>query len=419
MAKTRDEPAETLRLPDPAARAAGAYVAVLTGLLGLLLGAVVGLNLLLGDRAQGSPGITRAASEWQERTRGVTYPPPITRTRPFKSLRLRDRLPEIDGVLLGSSTAMGITGSMFPPGARVYNFTSAGNSTGGTVGEAKYIERHLGARVKWLFLALDWSVGGLYLAAPVEELDLSPRAQLADAARAAPPVHRLIVDTLTLPKVRNLGALLLRILRSPERAAAFRQAFLQDASDEYACRDGTPAKDFDVVNRGECSGYRYDGSWTYYAQEGLRESEIRALAQAAVAPSSKYSQYLIAARGEPFRPYLTSIAEVAHALRRRGGRLIAILPPLVPGLEKAFLASPTNGPYLERTKSALQRWARDNGIIVLDAGQSEGFGCEGREFTDEHHATPDCFAKVMGRFWRDYGRDGLPPGLYRPAAKRR
>ena len=419
MAETRNNSAKKLRLRDPAARAAGTYVAVLAGLLGLLLGTVVGLNLLLGDRAQGSPGITQAASEWQERTHGVTYPPPITRTRPFKSLRLQDRLPGIDGVVLGSSTAMGITGSMFPPGVRVYNFTSAGNGTAGSIGEAKYIERHPGKAMKWLFLVVDWSVGAIYLDAPVQEIDLSPRAQLADAGRSALPFHSRIVDTLTLPKVKNLGAILLRIVRSPDRVAAFRQAFLQDASDEYACREGTPAKDFDVVNRGECSGYRYDGSWTYYAQDRLRDSETRALAQAAVAPSSKYSHYLIAARGEPFRPYLTAIAEVAHALHKRDGRMVAILPPLIPGMEKAFLASPKNGPYLGKTKAVLQRWARDNGIVVLDAGQAEDYGCVGPEFTDEHHATPDCFAKVMARFWRDYGRDGLPPGLYRPAVERR
>ena len=410
MVKTWDETAEKLRSGDPAARSARTYVAVLVGLLVLLIGSVVGLNLLLGDPSQGSLEITRAASEWQERTRGVTYPPPITQSRPFKSLRLQDRLPGINGVLLGSSTAMGITGSMFPPGVRVYNFTIAGNSPGGIVSEARHIERQMGGTVKWLFVVLDWSVGGIFL---------ETRSQLAEAARPAFQFHRRIMDTLTPPRVKILGAILLSVLRSPDRVAAFRQAFMQDASDEYVCPDGTPAKDFDIVNRGKCSGFRFDGSWTYYAQDRLQASEIRALVQAALSPSSKYSQYLIAARGEPFRPYLTAIAEIARALRKRGGRLIVILPPLIPGMEKAFLASSKNGPYLERTKAVLQQWARDNDIVVLDAGQAEDYGCVGPEFTDAHHATPDCFAKVMGKFWRDYGQDGLPPGLYHPAAEGR
>lgn len=415
MATTRDGAAAEPRRRDQAGRAARAYVAVFAGGLGLLLATVVGLNVLLGHRAQGSLAITRAASEWQERTRGVTYPPPISNTRPFKSLRLHDRRSGIDGVLLGSSTAMGVTAAMFPPGMRVYNFTIAGNGTSSVVGEALHIQRRLGPSIKWLFLALDWSVGGIYLKGPAQEIDLTPRVQLAQAGLATVPVHERVLDALTLPKVRNLGTVLLRIARAPAPVAAFRQAFLAGAPAQYQCPDGTPAVDFDVVNLGKCSGYRYDGSWTYFGQDRLREAEGRPRVQAALSPASKYSQYLIAAQGEPYGPYLAAIAEVAGALRERGGHLIVLLPPLVPGLEQAFLASPRNGPYLERTRAALERWARASDIVVLDAGRSENFGCTAAEFTDEHHAAPECFAKVLGRFWRDYGASGLPSGIYRPA----
>jgi len=137
-----------------------------------------------------------------------------------------------------------------------------------------------------------------------------------------------------------------------------------------------------------------------------------------VAPSSKYAVSLIAARGEPYRPFLEELAQVSKGLREKGGRLVPLLPPLIPGMEKAFLASPETRAYLERTRAVLERWARDNGIVVIDAGQSELYGCTGPEFTDEHHAAPECFAKVMARFWQDWGQDGLPPGLYRPPASR-
>lgn len=401
-----------------AARPSRRYVTVVLGALALALAVVVGLNLLLGERGQGSPRVLRAASEWQNTSRGVTYAPPVTDTRPFKILRLADRLADINAVMTGSSTAMGVTAAMFPPGVHLYNFTLGGNSTPAVVAESSYIQQRHGGRVQWIFPVLDWSVGGLYMAAPAVVVDLSPPAALRTAAREPVPLARRLEDALTLPKVKNLGAILRQVAVSGRPAAAFREAFLQDASDAYPCPDGTPARDFDVVNRGDCSGYRYDGSWTYYGQRRLRDAEIAPRALAAVAPSSKYAVSLIAARGEPYRPFLEELAQVAKGLRGKGGRLVPMLPPLIPGMEKAFLASPETRAYLERTKAVLERWARDNGIVVIDAGESELYGCTGPEFTDEHHAAPECFAKVMARFWQDWGRDGLPPGLYRPAVTR-
>src|SRR5688572_12618172 len=85
------------------------YVAVMLGVLGTLMGFVLAFNLMLGERALGSPETVKAASDWQESTRGVTYPPPITVNRPFKILRLHDRLPEVNGVVFGASSSMGLT----------------------------------------------------------------------------------------------------------------------------------------------------------------------------------------------------------------------------------------------------------------------------------------------------------------------
>ena len=75
------------------------YVLVTLSLFAAVLAPGVTLNLLLGNRALGSPEVTRLASEWQQATRGVTYSPPITSNGPFKILRLHDRLPEINAVV--------------------------------------------------------------------------------------------------------------------------------------------------------------------------------------------------------------------------------------------------------------------------------------------------------------------------------
>ena len=128
------------------------YVAVLLAALGLALAVVLVLNLVLGDRGLGNLQSTRAASLWQQTTHGVTYAPPVGGTGPFKVLRLADRLPEINAVVLGSSTLMGVTQNLLPADWRTYNMTVTGNSTASIAGEAQYIERHLSDRVRQLLI---------------------------------------------------------------------------------------------------------------------------------------------------------------------------------------------------------------------------------------------------------------------------
>src|SRR5688572_13344943 len=115
--------------------AAARYLTVLFVTAGILLTLILVLNLQLGERALGGPESTRLASEWQQQSKGVTYGPPTTRTRPFKSLRLADRINDINAVVLGSSTGMGIRANLLPDSLQAYNFTSTANPTANLVGE--------------------------------------------------------------------------------------------------------------------------------------------------------------------------------------------------------------------------------------------------------------------------------------------
>ena len=145
------------------------YLYTLLGILSVVLTAVLVMNLALGARSLGSAEATRQASQWQQATKGVTYAPPISLTLPFKALRLADRLPEVNAVVLGSSALMGITERLFPDTWRVYNLTFAGNATSATAAQAEYVERHLSGasgRVTHMLVGLDWSVGNLYALAP-------------------------------------------------------------------------------------------------------------------------------------------------------------------------------------------------------------------------------------------------------------
>jgi hypothetical protein len=390
------------------------FLAVLLVLCGSVLAVILALNLLLGERALGSPEVTRMASEWQQRSKGVTYAPPTTHTRAFKILRLADRLPEINGVVLGSSTLMGITEGLFPPPLRVYNFSLTANPTAAITAEAEYLARRHGDRVRWMLIGLDWPIGMIYYDFKVPDFDLSRDNAGAHAAPRDVALHRRLADALSYPRVVNLAKALRHVATAADPVANFRGTFLDIAGPEYRCAEGVPARDFDVVNRGLCLGFRYDGSWTFGGEKRLTTQRSAVLARAAAAPSSKFSRFLCQSRGEPNREYLERLAAVAQRQAGAGGRALFYLPPLIPGMERYMMEVPQSKACLDRTRDVLDGWARASGVTVIDAGQSERYGCLPAEFLDEHHAYPECHARVFERFRRDEAAGRVSSGIYRP-----
>lgn len=412
-------PDAAVPLDDGARAGSRRYNTVLLVALGLMLAVVVGLNLLLGERAVGTPELVKAASDWQHATGGVTYPPPITANRPFKSLRLADRLPEINGVVLGASTSMGLTADAFPPGVRIYNFAQTANPLHSTIGEAGYIARHYGDRVKWIFLALDWSVGMLYQPGQPTTLDLSPAAAVSQRALPRVSLLQKLEDAISWPRVRNLWSIVRLAWRSPEGMAAVRRALFAASGADYRCPDGTPARDFDTINRGMCVGFRKDGSATFADGRPVDPARIEELLRAGAAPGSRYSQPIVQGDGRINPALLDGLARLATEFSAKGGKLVLFAPPLIPGLERALGESAHAGDAVRRTKAALDDWARRENLIVIDAGASERFGCTAAEFLDEHHAYPECYRKVFRRFWERY-ESGKPiaPGLWPPPEDR-
>lgn len=392
------------------------YLSVLLGTLGLILALILALNLKLGDRGLGNLQVTRAASAWQQATRGVTYAPPVGYTAPFKVLRLADRLAEINAVVLGSSTLMGVTQQVLPSQWRVYNLTVTGNSTAAIASEARFIETHYADRIRWMMAGLDWSVGNLYQPGAVGEADLSASAvERAYAGEKTVPLRKRLEDALSWPRVSSLGALLRAALKSPNAGSAIRQTFLEMGGVEYRCADGAVARDFDVINRGLCRGYRYDGSWTFANDSRLSPAQASTLAAAAAAPSSKYTRLLCNNQGSPNPEYLRHLGETAQRFAAKGGRMVFMLPALAPGMERALLDAPRWKVCLERTKGLLDTWARHYRISIIDAGDAVRYGCLSTEFTDEHHAYTDCYQRILQRYFSDVDAGAVTPGLYQPA----
>lgn len=382
-------------------------------LSGGVLAVIAALNLLLGARGAGSPAVTRSAAAWQQATRGVTYAPPYTDSRPFKRLRLADRLPEVNAIVLGDSMMMGITDAHFAAGVRAYNFALTANPTAMVAAEFDYVERRLGDRIRFVLAGLDWPIGMLYLPMAVPTADLGPGANPATAAPPPLPLERL-ADALSRPRVQSLIDALRHVISAPAPFRAFRTTFFDIAGAEYRCADGTLARDFDVVRRGICLGFRYDGSWTFAGDRHLDAGGVAVLARAAAAPSSKFSQALQATAGQPNAAVLRRLGEVSERFVRRGGHVVFLLPPLIPGMERELLLRPESRDALTRTKRILADWAASHEVTVIDAGASERYGCIPGEFLDENHAYPGCHARVLGRFWRDRAAGRVGPGLYRP-----
>ncbi|MDD5180606.1 MAG: hypothetical protein PHT15_05040 [Gallionellaceae bacterium] len=377
------------------------YVRLMLACFAATLLPILALNLQLGSLTLGNSGKVRQASAWQQATHGVTYAPTLSDTGLFKTLRLHDRLPEINGVVFGSSTALGITVAAFPPPLKVYNFAQTGHGLMAAIGEAEWLMAHKD-NIKYLVIPLDWSLGFIYQDGEPAPLDLAVAATQQQTATGAVPLLDRMRDALSYPRVASLFDILKKILRAPDNGTAFRQYFLQAVSDDYRCADGSWARDFDTIYRGTCTGFRFDGSATFANNEPVKDA--RPLILSAAVSSSKYVINLMRRQGEPNPAMLHHLAALARQTEGKNGKLLLFMPPLLPGMEAAFLQHPQLSATLTHTKDALRAWAARENIVILDAGQSERFGCSVPEFMDEHHAFPSCYNKVFTAFWSNHAR---------------
>lgn len=381
---------------------------VVIACLGATLLPVFILNLTLLNDTLGNHRKVLLASQWQQKTRGITYAPTLSDTGLFKTLRLNDRMAEINTVVFGSSTAMGISQQAFPDDLHIYNFSQTGHPLGTVISEAEYVQQHA-SNIKWLFIPLDWSIGFLYEHAEPYVVDLSSATAMQQSQSAAKPVPLLdrMREALSYPRIVSLLEIFKTILRAENRLAAFRSYFLQDSSDDYRCGDGTPGKDFDTIHRGTCTGFRFDGSATFANLS--RVSNARSLILSATASSSIYHRNLAMTQGVPDALLLQRLAALNERARQHGGRVILFMPPLLPGMEAEFLRHPQLATHLKNTKHILDEWARNQHLVILDAGQAERFGCSTDEFIDEHHTVVSCYNKIFRAFWNDLShRDGTP-----------
>ncbi len=377
------------------------YVWLVLAMCAGFLVPVIGLNLLLAVNTLNTDK-NLLSSDWQQATHGVTYAPPIFWNRPFKTLRLNDRIAGINTIIFGSSTTMGITGNVFPPPLLSYNYAQSSNPLRAMIGEAEYVLEHWSGRTRLLLIPLDWALGFVYERGEPERADLSPDAVLREAAEARPSLVAQLTDALSLPRLKILAEILRDVLKAPNAGTAFRQVFFEPAGPEYRCPDGTPARDFDVVYRGMCNGFRYDGSATFADQKRLGAGRERTALAEAISSGSKYAAAARSGGGAPNPALLDRLAGIVRRAEAQGTKVVLLLPPLMPGMEEALVRTAHSGAWLRATKTVLDTWAERERIMLLDAGRSERYGCIAAEFIDPHHALPECYAKVFSSFFADH-----------------
>jgi hypothetical protein len=372
-----------------------AYVIWVVGGCLVVLASMVTPNLLLIANDHRFDKNT-LASQWQQESGGVTYAPPITLNRAFKVLRVHDQLAEVNLLVFGSSTAMGITADAFTADVRAYNFAQSGNSLLSVIGEAQYVVGHWEKQVRFLVIPLDWSLGFIYLPGAPPPTDLSA-ASISTAA--PPPVVERLRDALSLPRLKNLATVLRDIFTASEPLAVARQLFTQPAGTPYRCPDGVMARDYDIIYRGLCVGFRNDGSATFADQKRVTAGTWQSVVAQAASASSQYAAALGVTAGKPHAEMLAHLAALLRQARAQGVRVVLYLPPLIPGLDARLGASKHSGEHLRTTKTVLAQWARQQQVLLFDAGPSEQHGCTATEFIDAHHALPGCYRKVISKLF--------------------
>lgn len=376
---------------------------ILVACFGATLLPIFILNLILLNNTLGNYQKVLLASQWQQRTRGITYALTTIDTHLFKTLRLDDRLPEINTVVFGSSTAYSLTQQAFPDALRIYNYAQSNHSHIAAIGEATWLMAHTD-NIKYLIIPLDWLPPWIYDTHEPVPANLSAATTMQQIQSETKPNFLLdkMCDALSYPRIASLLEISKAILRAENRSAAFRGYFLQEGSDDYRCADGTLAKDFDIIHRGTCTGFRFDGSYTFGSREPVKDAQPLILS--ATAANSEFNNTLMHGQGQPSPVMLRHLVALARQAERKGGKLLLFMPPLLPGIEAAIFKHAVGAPHLTRIKQTLNAWAERENIIILDAGQSEHFGCNAVEFVDDHHTLPACYDKVFAAFWNTHTR---------------
>lgn len=336
-----------------------------------------------------SKNVEIEASDWQDKSQGLTkigFANGVEKIYKLDRIRkIINQKKDVNTIVFGSSTSETIKSSMFPQNQKVYNFSQSANPTPALVSELEALVEYEG--FSYFVVPFDWALARLQ-SGTYFDLWKTPRSRSV-------PWGSMMRDSLTSSKVKMLLSKFWSICTANNRYETFKEIlFLSKVENkvEYACPDGNIERSYDV-SLPKCSGFYPDGSRNYsnYKKPLDKQSVTDSSLLLAV---PKY-QGLIPKRvpSELFN----RLSKIIKKVKDKKGDIFFYLPPLLPGLEKKLLESQSGSRIIE-LKNEIHKFALENEVQVIDAGQSEKFGCEASDFIDTHHAIHTCYEKILPQF---------------------
>ena len=312
---------------------------------------------------------------WQLKNKGVVgITVNISSEYKQRMLEWRVAKKDIDTILLGSSTLMGIKKDMLK-NHNAFNGATNSNILYYTIAVAKYHSKK-SDNVKNIIIGYDWALGLPYK--PYREIIHDPHIK----KKKTTSIVDKIKDAASYQRVKIVLANLV-------------DHFTKDTNSQYICpTENTIGTDqfFKTDKPKSCRGYRFDGSAIFpdrhVTQKEWEESLKNGL--------DKYQKQFNTNLGTIDKRYLNDFKEINQNLKNKGGKLIIVIPPLIPKAT-ATMEQISKKTYAEKI-SRLLHFAKQNNIKVLNASKSEQFGCTYSDFLDSHHAFPSCYKKILHHF---------------------
>ena len=313
---------------------------------------------------------------------------------PFKFALLQRARESVDGVVIGSSTLLGLRPPSIFGSGRWLNMAINSNFLFSSIGQASD-DLQISRRLRHVVIALDWGIG----------MPFKVEAYSPVMLRKHPPLFALLRDILSTSRTEQTMAII-------AMQAADHSGGLFAVGSRHQCHSGEPTISF--TGSESCNGTRADGSSAFFdpdTHEGplmpIAASNAADLLDKSHLPQSEYYKSIVQFKGLFPEENFNGLEKLASSLSDRGGSLALVMPPMLPGLARLVGEDAVSGPMLKSFKAQVDRWAAEHAVKVFDLNASEAFGCGVGDFADGHHALTSCWDKI-DRFHGEPLRSGGP-----------
>lgn len=315
----------------------------------------------------------KKAFKWQAENKGVVgITVNISSEYKQRMLEWRIAKKDADTIILGSSTMMGIQENMFKKHT-VFNGASNSNPLYYTMPVAKYHSKN-SSSVKNIIMGFDWAIGLPYW--KYKEIK-----------------HNPVIEKKTEIKLIDKIKDAVSYQRAKIVLSNIVDHMFADSITQYKCptEDNIGTDQFFKTDQPKrCNGFRFDGSVVFPDQTRVSEKKWKEYLGDDL---KKYQKNYDTNLGTLDIRYLNDFKKINQDLKRKGGKLIIFIPPLIQNAT-ATMEQVGKQKYSDKM-NRLVTFAKENNISIFDASKSEEYGCKYSDFLDAHHAFPSCYKKII------------------------